>query len=113
MRFVVYFLVLIVLSFIFTEINGDTLSFLLLAFVLAITNSIVRPLLTLIALPFNFLTLGIASIFVNILTLLIADSIVNGASIGGFWLMALVSVVIMLADAFIRWVQFNRRSVVL
>lgn len=108
LRVAMYFLILVVSASLFHGIEGATLAFLLLALVLALANGIIRPFLTLIALPFNLLTFGIASVFVNMLTLLIADAIVTTASIGGFWLMLVVSVVIMLADTFIRWLRFNR-----
>jgi hypothetical protein len=48
---------------------------LLLALTLAITNTLLRPILVLIALPFNLITFGIASIFANLLTLIIANAI--------------------------------------
>ena len=110
LRIAAYFIILLVLKQIFTDIQGDTLSFLLLAAILALANLLIRPLLTLLALPFNIVFFGIASVFVNILTLLIADAIVAGASVGGFWLMALCSVLIMLADGFIRWIRYASRA---
>lgn len=109
-RFCVYFCALMALSLIFLGIEGGVSAFLLLAAVLALANVIIRPIVTALALPFNLLTLGIAGVFINMLTLLIADAIVAGASIGGFWLMLLVSAVIMAADALIRWLRFGLRA---
>lgn len=75
------------------------------ALVLAAVNTFIRPLLVTIALPFNFLTLGIASVFANLLSLVIANGIVGGTVTSGFWAMLLVAFVIMLADDAVRVVR--------
>ena len=109
-RIVAYFAVFVVLNQLFLGIEGKILAFLLLALVLALANNIIRPVLTFIALPFNIITFGIASVFVNILMLLIADSIVVQVSIDGFWLMALVSVLIMAVDTLIRFIRLSSQT---
>ena len=69
----------------------------ILAAVLAGVNTLLRPLFVAVALPFNFITFGIASVFANLLSLVIANAIV-GKPIQGFWVMLLIAFVIMLAD---------------
>ena len=101
-RFLAYFLIFMLLSTFIPGVFGDVAGFVLLAAMLAIANLLIRPLLTLVALPFNLLTFGIASVFVNMLTLIIADAIVLSAGIAGFWNLALVSVLVMAADSCIR-----------
>ena len=66
------------------------------ALALAVTNTLLRPLLVIIALPFNIILLGIASVFANLLTLVIAFAI-TGMS-GGFWAMLLIAFLVMLID---------------
>ena len=61
-----------------------------------------------VAFPFNILTLGIVSIFVNMLTIIIAKAFVHGAVIEGFWPLAFVSVLIMIVDSVQRKVSRNR-----
>ena len=78
------------------------------ALVLAAVNTLLRPLLVTIALPLNFLTFGIASVFANLLTLVIANSIVGGTLTSGFWAMLLVALVIMLIDDAVRIVRHAR-----
>lgn len=102
-----YFIVFAACSLLFAAPGGSMPALLLLAFVLALANHIIRPILTFVALPLNLLTLGIAGVFVNMLTLLIADAIVTGASVGGFWMMALVCVCIMAVDALIRRYRYR------
>lgn len=104
-RFLAYFLIFMVLTYLLPGVTGDVIGFLMLALILALANLVIRPLLTVVALPFNLLTFGIASIFVNMLTLIIADAIVGPASVAGFWTLALISVLVMAADACIRGVR--------
>lgn len=102
LRTAIYFTVLCIFALIFDKVSGSLGLLLLGAFVLALVNTILRPLLTAIALPLNLVTLGIASIFVNILTLVITDAIVGGIVISGFWINMLLAVVIMVADGIFR-----------
>ncbi|MFA0815850.1 MAG: phage holin family protein [Anaerofustis sp.] len=75
---------------------------------MAITNTLLRPILVLIALPFNLITFGIASIFANLLTLIIANAICGTILLHGFWLMFLVAAVMMFTDDLIRFIRTNR-----
>lgn len=75
------------------------------ALILAAVNTLLRPLLVAIALPFNILTLGLASVFANLLTLVIASGIAGGTVTSGFWAMLLVAFAIMLADDCVRAVR--------
>ena len=70
------------------------------ALALAITNTLLRPLLVVIALPFNIITLGLASVFANLLTLVIAFAIAGVSS--SFWPMLLIAFLVMLVDDGVR-----------
>ena len=72
------------------------------ALALAGVNTLIRPLLVALALPFNALLFGVASIFANLLSLVIAGAIAGGALTIGFWAMLLIAFVIMLTDDAIR-----------
>ncbi len=110
LRIAAYFIVFVLLQQLFAQVAGTLLAFLLLALVLALVNGSARAVLTLITLPLNLVTFGIASVFVNILTLLIADAIICGAVVGGFWMLALCSVLIIAADSMIRWARHGASS---
>jgi putative membrane protein len=58
---------------------------LLAALVLTIANWLVKPVLTLLALPVIVLTLGIALFFVSLAMLLLTEWLVDGFAIDGFW----------------------------
>jgi len=102
LRVAAYFIAFALLSSAFGGISGTLPAMLLFALVLSAVNCSLRPVLTFIALPATLLTLGVASVFVNMLTLLIADAFVGSVHIYGFWLMALCCVAILAADALIR-----------
>lgn len=57
---------------------------LVVGFVLLVVNLLFKPLLLLITLPFNLLTLGLFNFVVNAWTIMIADHFVRGISMGGF-----------------------------
>jgi putative membrane protein len=53
--------------------------------VLAIANSIIKPVLTLLTLPIVILTLGLALFAINVAMLALAEWIAPDFSIDGFW----------------------------
>ena len=53
--------------------------------VFGIVNTVVKPVVTLLALPVILLSFGIALFFVNMLMLALTDWVVNGLVIDGFW----------------------------
>jgi putative membrane protein len=55
------------------------------AFVLGIINAFVRPILIIITLPINVLTLGIFTLFINGFLFYLVSKIVKGLVITGFW----------------------------
>jgi putative membrane protein len=101
-RFTAYFALLILFSLIFKKVSGGPGIMAVCAFVLAIVNTLVRPLFTIIALPANIITLGIASVFVNMLTVTISDALVGGASIEGVWVNLVIAITVMLCDSALR-----------
>lgn len=109
-RLIVYFGIFEIMALLNAGVSGDVWGMALIALVLVLANMIVRPLLTVLALPFSLVTFGLAGIFVNMLTLLIADAIVACTAVAGFWWMALVSFVVMLADALIRCARHAKYS---
>lgn len=58
---------------------------LIAAMFLGIVNAIIRPILILLTLPINILTLGFFTLIINGLMFLIVASFVKGFYIAGFW----------------------------
>lgn len=58
---------------------------LVLAVVLGILNAFIKPLLVILTLPINILTLGLFTLVINAVLVMFAGSIVPGFSVNGFW----------------------------
>lgn len=69
---------------------------LILALVLGLINVIIKPILILITLPINILTLGLFTLVINALLIMLASTIVKGFEIGGFWNALLFSILVSL-----------------
>jgi putative membrane protein len=57
----------------------------LAAALLGILNAVLRPLLILLTLPLNILTLGLFTFVINALMLLIVSAVIPGFDVYGFW----------------------------
>lgn len=55
------------------------------ALVLGLINTLIRPILSLIAFPVTVLTLGLFTLVINGLMFWLASSLVKGMSVTGFW----------------------------
>jgi putative membrane protein len=58
---------------------------LVFALVLAFLNAILKPILIFLTLPITILTLGIFLLVLNVLMIMLADKMVEGIYIQGFW----------------------------
>ena len=67
---------------------------LLAAALLGILNAILRPLLILLTLPLNILTLGLFTFVINALMLMIVSSVIPGFDVRGFWTAVLGALII-------------------
>ncbi len=73
----------------------------IVALVLAIINAFVRPIVMILTLPLNILTLGLFTFIVNALMLILASEIVPGFAISSFWTALLASILISIVNAFV------------
>lgn len=82
-------------SLIFSQITYDNLAVLLLAgLVLGIVNVLVRPILSFLTLPINFVTFGLFSFVLSALMVMLTDYLIVGLYIPGFGYALAVSVFI-------------------
>ncbi len=65
-------------------VNGTVVDLLVVAVVLALLNVLVKPVLTLLSLPFILLTLGLFLLVVNAATLALAAALTDRLSVDGF-----------------------------
>ena len=90
MRFVLTLLInavaLIALPYVFSSINVDTfLTALIVALVLGLINTLIRPILILLTLPVTILTLGLFIFVINGLLFWAVGSFMPGFHVDGFW----------------------------
>jgi putative membrane protein len=71
---------------------------LVFALVFGLINALLRPLILLLTLPVNVVTLGLFTLVINAAMVLLAAKIVVGVSINGFWWALLFSVVLWLVQ---------------
>lgn len=75
---------------------------LLAALVLTIANWLVKPVLTLLALPVIIVTLGVALFFVSLAMLLLTEALVDGLRIDGFWTAVAATVIVWAVNAAVQ-----------
>ncbi len=74
---------------------------LIAAFVLALLNAVLRPLLILLTIPVTIFTLGLFLLVINTVMLMIADQLVDGFVIRTFWAAFFLSLFISFMNAII------------
>lgn len=72
------------------------------AALLGILNAFVRPLLLLLTLPLNILSLGLFTFVINAFLLKIAALVIEGFTVQGFWAALLGSLFISFVSAFLN-----------
>ncbi len=66
----------------------------LVALVLALLNTFIKPILVLLTIPITLVTLGLFLLVTNALMIMLADVLVHGFRVDGWWTAFLVSVVV-------------------
>ncbi len=69
---------------------------LIAAIVIGLVNALVRPILVLLTLPINILTLGLFSFVINALMILLASAVTSGFKVDGFWIALIGSILLSL-----------------
>ncbi|MBK8889930.1 MAG: phage holin family protein [Dechloromonas sp.] len=79
-------LALLALPYVFSSIKVESFgTALLVALVLGLINTLLRPLLVLLTLPVTLLTLGLFIFVINALLFQLTGHLVSGFDVGGFW----------------------------
>jgi putative membrane protein len=68
------------------------------AIVLGLINALIRPVLIVLTLPINILTLGLFTLVINGLLVMFVASFVKGFSVAGFWPAILLSIFLWLGS---------------
>lgn len=82
----------------------DTIAALVLgAVVLTIVDAVVKPIVTVLTLPLNFLTLGLFTFVINGFMLKITSLFVPGMAVSGFWAATFAALVLTIISGVINW----------
>lgn len=100
-------LALLVAAYIIPGVTVDNFTAALVAVVvLALINAIIKPILIVLTLPVNILTLGLFTLVINAVLILLAARIVPGLHVRGFWWALLFSIVLTLVNSvFGKWAR--------
>jgi putative membrane protein len=95
LKILVNSLAVIITAYLLPGVHVDgMLTAIIVAVVLAILNTFLKPLLILLTLPITIFTLGIFLLVINALIILLASRVVSGFVVDGFWWALLFSVVL-------------------
>ena len=95
----------IVASYILPGVHIDTfVTALILALVLAILNAIVRPILVILTIPVTVLTLGLFLLVINAIIILLADYLIAGFDVSGFFTALVFGIVMAIITAILDFI---------
>lgn len=106
MNFIIRILIIAVNAFLLAwllpgiEIS-DFLTAILVALVLAVLDSLLKPILILLTLPATFLSFGLFLFVVNALIILLDAYFVHGFKVDGFWYAVLFSILLSIANGLV------------
>lgn len=86
----------------FPGLPYDVASLSLAALVLTVLNWLLRPLLMVIALPLNLITLGLFVLVINAWIVMLADMLVSGWQMPGFWASLATGVIVLVFNIYSR-----------
>lgn len=91
-----------ILSFILPGVTvSGYFSAIIVATVIALLNMFVRPVLIFFTLPATLVTLGLFLFVINAIIILLADKLVNGFTVSGFWAALLFSILLSVLRSFL------------
>lgn len=71
----------------------------IVAVVLAFLNAVLKPILIVLTIPITFITFGLFLLVINALMIMLADKLIDGFAVGGFWKALVFSIVLWLVTA--------------
>ena len=84
-RFLVYFVAIAIAAWLVPGVRVDSFwALLAVSGVLALINTFIRPLITLLSLPFVIITGGLFLVVINALMIMLASGLVTGFAVSGF-----------------------------
>lgn len=76
------------------------------AIVLAVLNAFVKPIITVLTLPINILTLGLFTLVINALIIMLADRIVEGFKVNNFLIALIFAIILSIINSLLFSIAF-------
>ncbi len=109
LRWLAYTLAIMLIAWIIPGISVSSIwAALLVVVIMGLINIFLRPLLTFVTLPINFLTLGLFTFVLNALLFMLAGYVAPGFSVDGFWSALLGSLLLSLLSLPINKIGENK-----
>jgi putative membrane protein len=81
------------------HISNDIKTIVIVALVLALLNTFIKPILVILTIPVTIVTLGLFLLIINALMVKWAASLVDGFEVNGWWPALLFSLIVSLVSA--------------
>lgn len=92
-------LAIVIAAYLVPGVDVTLIGSLVLAVVLALINVFIKPIIGILTLPINIVTLGLFSLVVNALIIMFAGMVVPGFFVDGFWPAFFFSILVSLVTA--------------
>ena len=95
LRLLLSALAVVILSKVLPNVEVDTyLTAIIVAVALSLLNFIVRPILVILTLPVTIVTFGLFLLVINAVIILLANKLIDGFTVNGFWWALLFSLLL-------------------
>lgn len=102
-NWIVSALAILVASYILQGVHVDSFGVaFVVAVVLGIINAVIKPILIILTLPINILTLGLFTFIINGLIIILTAKLVPGFRVDGFWWALAFSIVLSIINSFLH-----------
>jgi putative membrane protein len=91
-------------------INADAKTVIIVALVLALLNTFIKPILVLLTIPVTIATLGLFLLVINALMVKLADSLIEGFEVDGWWAALLFSLIVSLVSSILEGIAKPKRK---
>ena len=75
------------------------------ALVLGVANTVLKPILVILTLPISIITLGLFTLVINAAIILLVAAVVPGFAVAGFWWALLFGLVLSVFNSFLHWLE--------
>lgn len=103
LQWLIYSVAILIAAYLLPGVQIDSFgTAVIAALILGILNAVLRPLLLLLTLPLNVVTLGLFTFVVNAIVILATDGLVEGFNVNNFWWALLFSLIVSLVAGVIE-----------